>query len=443
MSSHNPHVDAALATEFEEDRKAYEALSPRAKKLAEDRAKRLYWYTSGINNAGYHVLRKGDDALKYSGETVVYYATNAAVYTAEALKWAFYGPYIAIAYTAKGAGWLIKEGAKGIASAAITAAGATMQGLGAAFGFGAKRAEKSKIVPNRWRQSIVNTFSGISDRFYRSRRILKVARWRTRKAIEQGWKNTKDFFADGLNSIAYGARWFSRNIMYKPLVWAFNPRKRDGSPLFGSESANRKWAFAAAGLIGVASGLGLLGLKTFLFGLHAYAGTSVVMHAGISLIAKASTFVVLPIIAASKRGLKNVPEIRAMAYRYRLMQDRDNKAHEEIEQKNGVGKLTFVTRKIRAFFQHIKDESVPAFYEHGHKTGPIETPPASTDKGEGGSAVTVKPAEYRPQNVAVRTPLADVRSSFGTASSATQKMLKSLPHRLRKVAALNRPVRAR
>lgn len=231
-------------------------------------------------------------------------------------------------------------------------------------------------------------------RIARARRLLIVFRRAARRAIDRGWRRLRASLSALLSRLIAGLDWGGRNLLFRPCAWLFNPRWPGGRPLLVHEGATRLAGFVLAAIALYVGALILAYIKTKALILHGTINTALwkadasyaanmltigAAHASISLTVALSKFVLLPVLAAARRGMKNNRYTQAVAYAYtrrRLAAERID-ARNESHEPTAVGATTVAgsavapaaapPRRPLAFLErlthHIIAGTVPEVYE--------------------------------------------------------------------------------
>ncbi len=359
----NGPVARAIAESQADDRRAYEGLGP-AWRLAADRVgDTLFNGRRFAVRASKLVLRGSEQALGVILEWLLWLGDKI-----------LFGPYRSAVRAIVAFGRAVTGALKWLAGSLIGSIGLVLAVLDALLGITDRLLTRGP-GSSRLHEAIVSW----RRRLRFERRRLRVLKRAVRRAIERGWQHLGDLARRGLIALGQGIDWFARNVMFRPLVWLFNPRLPNGNPLLLHEGMNRTAGFllaAAALYLGV---LVLAYVKAMALLLHGTINVTLwkvdaplllnlvtigLAHAAISLGVAASKFVLLPVLAAARRGIKNNAFTQAIAHCY----VRRKHADERRDEKTGAdvqasprprASLAFVERLV----QHIVTGTVPETYE--------------------------------------------------------------------------------
>ena len=358
-------VSLAIAESHAMDRQAYESLGAYARWAARRcgtlllSARRfLVWFSHWVLRGSERLLGVALEWLLWLGDKVLF------------------GPYRVVVRAIVGIGQAVTAILKQLAGAVIGLFSLVLGAIDQVLGFAARRLSdrpRSSAVLRvivRWRQ-----------RLHHARRRLRILRRAIRRAIDRGWQNLRDQARNAVLALGRGIDWFTGHIMFRPLAWLFNPRLPGGRPLFLHEGVTRLAGFLLAALALYLGAAVLAYIKAKALMLHATINMELwsadaspirnvviigAAHAAISISVAASKFVLLPVLAAARRGIKNNRYTQAIAYRYvrrlRAVQRRDAwmaLSRPQTPAPKPRASLKFVETLIR----HIIAGTVPETYE--------------------------------------------------------------------------------
>lgn len=357
-------VMRAIAESHARDRLAYLSLGGSARAAAGRLARLLFRSRQGIATAWHWTLRGSEHVLGVILDWLLWLADKI-----------LFGPYRTLVRAIVAIGRAIASVLKQLVGAALGLAGlaiGTLDGLIALL---------ARVLPVRDSgRGLRARLEVLHTRLQRLRRLLPLLKRRWQRAIERGWRRLGELARAAIATLFRGIDWVSRNLMFRPLAWLFNPRLPGGAPLLGNETATRIAGFVLAAValyLGVmllayikAKALLLHGtINVKLWKVDAPLAVNLIKigaaHAAISAGVAASKFVLLPVLAAARRGIKNNALTQAVAYRYVLRKAAAQRAlrrtviatasHAEAPR----GALRFLDRLV----EHIVAGTVPETYE--------------------------------------------------------------------------------
>ncbi len=378
---HDPAFTEEKKIQYEKDKVAFEELSERQKKIADNVA------------SGAFMLRKG-----------LVTASKAVVGVIEAVfNVCLYLPYkIAInacrifANTVVGAVKLCVASAVGMGRAGLAACrGALTVGekcinyLSGKGWISDEAKDKGNEKIEGWRENLVQA----RERVIGWGRDLNAN-------IDAGWKTTKHNLSIMKDKTVRGLEYYGALGLYRGAKWVLNPRTPSGKPLFYWESLNKGVGLcvAAAGFCVFAYQLSKLTIFSKV--LHVQVAASFLtdpaslamrlfkqatLHPAITLGVTALKFVTLPVIAATRQALKTTPLTQGIAYQYNTrlnekveikMQKAFNKKAKDADLFRSSGRklekasrlVSIYLRKkslsfVEKFVEHIVEKASPEFYE--------------------------------------------------------------------------------
>lgn len=312
---HDSNIEAAIAASHAADRVAFRSLGERPRALA--------WRAGAW---GFRARRwlgtLGHDALRLS-ERILGVVLDRLLFVLDKV---LFGPYRALVRgVVAAARWVVGLLKAGV-GALVWLLGGLAGLLDRALAWESRRlGARGGSLALRWRIDAVRT------RISRFRRILRVLRRSWRRAIDRGWQHTRAGVVGLLRFLAAVVDWMALNLLYRPCAWLFHPHWPGGRPLLLSPALNRLAGFVLAAVALYLGGLLLAYIKTKALILHGTINTALwkadasylanvvkigAVHAMISLGVAMSKFVLLPVLAAARRGMKNNRYTQAIAYRY-------------------------------------------------------------------------------------------------------------------------------
>ena len=308
-------VEAAIAASHAADRAAFRSLGARPRALA--------WRAGAW---GFRARRwlgtLGHDALRLS-ERMLGVVLDRLLLVLDKL---LFGPYRALVRGVVAlARWIVGSLKAGV-GALVWVLGGLAGLLDRVLAWESRRiGTRGGSLALRWRLDAVRA------RIARFRRLLPVLRRSWRRAIDRGWQNVIAGAETLLRRLAAAVDWMALNLLYRPCAWLFHPHWPGGRPLLLSPALNKLAGFVLAAVALYLGGLLLAYIKTKALILHGTINTGLwkadaswlanvvligAVHAMISLGVAMSKFVLLPVLAAARRGMKNNRYTQAIAWRY-------------------------------------------------------------------------------------------------------------------------------
>ena len=380
---HDPAVAKEFEEEFQRDKLAYEALSPRQQNLVDNIAK-----------------------VEYNIRRTLISSTRAVIGVIEFAANLFLRlPYV---MAARFAGFCanklvqgLKLGVKGLTLGGRAVLGLCHGGLNLlerGIGYLEKKgllsktkgdAEDSKIENakkklTRWRDDIVHWGQHLVE------------------TIDKAWDKTKTALHKGVVKAAECAEYYGAIALYRGTKYILDPRRPDGKPLLGSERLNRTVGLAAAAVLFV--GLSFQLSKLFVLGkiwhiklAHSFVkdvaplshrlAKQITLQPLLAGGLASAKFVTLPIIAAARGALKSTRFTQGLSYRYNVrLREKQIAREARLNDTTPKTGLAAAARKVRrgtsaltrylhkktlnfvgVFIEHIVEKSSPEFYEARYK----------------------------------------------------------------------------
>lgn len=368
-SGQNAEVEAAVAATHARDRAAFRSLGARAQVAAIRLGMLGFWLRRWLGDVCQRTLR--------GSERILGAVLERAISVADKI---IFGPYrvlrrgLAVLFHGIGSG--LKAASDGL----IGAASLILRGIEAGLGW-----VSQWFSPRRSAAGTIAWIEVLRRRLGRSQLVLKVIRRRWRRAIDLAWRWLQAGAGEVLVIAGQSVRWIACNLLYRPCAWIFNPRLPGGRPLLISEGLTR---FAGFVLAAVALYLGaalLAYIKTKALVLHGSINSSLWRpdashmanlamlgggHAAIAIGVALSKFVLLPVLAAARRGMKNNRFTQAIAYQYarRLRVARQRESVGMATEPATAATTAAVALKkplrfLETLVQHIMSGTVPEAYE--------------------------------------------------------------------------------
>lgn len=354
----------AIAESHALDRVAYLGLGGRARGLADRSAKLLFLLRFGIARLWHQALRGSEYVLGVILDWLLWLGDKL-----------LFAPYRAVVRALVAFGRAVAVALKQIVAGALWVAGLVLGGIDVILGL------ISRMLPARSGGGLKALIEGWRVRLRRMRLFLKVLKRIAQRAIERAWRRLGWSIRAGIAALGQAVDWVSRNLMFRPLVWLFNPRLPGGGPLLYSETLTRLAGFVLAAVALYLGVLVLAYIKAMALMLHGTINVSLwkvdaplllnvvkigAAHAAISAGVAASKFVLLPVLAAARRGIKNNAITQAIAYRYvrRKMAAERIAAQASATVAPGDGRKPRASlRFVEKLVHHIVAGTVPEAYE--------------------------------------------------------------------------------
>lgn len=375
-----PAIEAEFEASFQSDKKAYEGLSARDKKLV-----------SHIAAAGFG-LRRGIVAVGDVAVTATETLFNIFIRTPVAFLW-----NQAQKLTESTAG------APARISAAVRRGGLFLQGKGLGLlGQGVRLLGRIGVLGDDKRDASLARLAEKQKRIAARRDEISAESREHHEKAKKSLQGRKRRIGAFLKRTGEFLEYYGAIGLYRGFKWMLDPRRPNGKPLLGNEKLNKAVGFVAASVMfGVlAYQLGklvvvgkLLHVKlaqsAFTSSMPAYLQViqQTLLHPAITVGLTAVKFVTLPVIAAARGRMKSTDFTQGIAYDYnrRLREHREkmlkrafNKAAKYEPKEDDPKwvefrkKAVIAARKksfgfIRSFFHHIVEKASPEFYEVRHR----------------------------------------------------------------------------
>lgn len=354
----------AIAQSHALDRVAYLGLGHGARGLADRSAKLLLLLRIGIAQLWHKVLRGSEYVLSVLLDWLLWLGDKL-----------LFAPYRAVVRVLIAFGRALAVALKQVVAGALGLAGLALGALDAVLGL------IGRLLPARTGGGLKALIEQWRVQIRRTRLLLKVLKRIAQRAIERAWRRLGVAIRSAIAAFGYGIDWVSRNLMFRPLVWLFNPRLPGGRPLLYSEALTRLAGFLLAAVALYIGVLVLAYIKAKALMLHGTINVRLwkvdaplllnvikigAAHAAISAGVAASKFVLLPVLAAARRGIKNNAMTQAIAYRYvrRKMAAERLLARAAFKTASGkIRKPRASLRFVEKLVHHIVAGTVPEAYE--------------------------------------------------------------------------------
>lgn len=368
-SGQNAEVEAAVAASHARDRAAFQSLGARAQVAAIRLGLLGFGLRRWLGDVCQRTLRGSEWVLGAVLERVICVADKIIFGPYRVLKRGF-----AVLFHGIGSG--LKAASDGMIGAASLVLVGIEAGLGRVSRFFSPRGKSAGVLD--WIEAMRRNVE-------RSQLVLKVVRRRWRRAIDLAWRWLQSGAGEAVAMAGRCVRWIACNVLFRPCAWIFNPRLPGGRPLLISEGVTR---FAGFVLAAVALYLGaalLAYIKTKALVLHGSINSSLWRpdashmanlamlgggHAAIAIGVALSKFVLLPVLAAARRGMKNNRFTQAIAYQYarRLRVARQRESVGMATEPATAATTAAVALKkplrfLETLVQHIMSGTVPEAYE--------------------------------------------------------------------------------
>lgn len=373
-------IEAEFEASFESDKKAFEGLSARDKKLV-----------SNIAATGFG-LRQGVVAVGGVAVTATEILFNIFIRTPAVFLWEqgeklaerSAGAPARLLGEAKRGGLFLKSKGLGLAGQGVR----LLNRLGM-MGDDKRDARLAKIADKQ--KSIAA----------RRDRIAAEGREHHEKA-KNSLRGRKNRIGAFLKRTGEFLEYYGAIGLYRAFKWMLDPRRPNGKPLLGNEKLNKAVGFTAAALtfgvlayqLGKIMVIGKilhvkLAQSALTSSLPAYLQViqQTLLHPAITVGLTAVKFVTLPVIAAARGRMKSTDFTQGVAYDY----NRRLRAHQEKQLRKAFNKTAQYEPKeddpkwvefrkkavaaarkesfgfIRSFFRHIVEKASPEFYEARHR----------------------------------------------------------------------------
>lgn len=373
-------MEAEYDASFESDKKAFERLSPRDRRMAEMLAGAGFGLRQGVVVAGGLVVDATEAVFNILVRAPVVFLWKQGVKAAEA--------------AADAPSHIATAARRGVLSLQGKALGLS--------GKGVSLLNRMGLVSDKARDNRLARIAERQKEIARRRAEIETAGKAEREKAQKDRSGRKRRLLAALGKAGGFLEYHGAIGLYRGFKWLLDPRRPGGKPLLGNEKLNR-----AMGIVAATAVFGVLAYqlsKIVVLGkiLHIKLAHSAVtaaaplwfklvqqtvLHPAITVGLTAVKFVTLPVIAAARGRMKAADFTQGIAHAYnqRLRAHREQKLKRDFNRMAKYApqaddpkwtefrkKAAVAARKqsfgfIRAFFHHIVEKSSPEFYEVRHR----------------------------------------------------------------------------